>query len=115
MLDVARSSFYKWRAGAAAREQREQADAALAEKIKVIHAESDGTYGPPRITAELRDADGLRINEKRVARVMRKFHIVGVHLRKKVRTTVSEPSNQTVPDLFKRDFTSTEPGGEVHG
>ncbi|MFE4333817.1 IS3 family transposase [Streptomyces sp. NPDC056831] len=66
----------------------------MAERIKAVH---DGTYGSPRITAELRD-DDVRINEKKVARVMRKFSIVEVHLRKKIRTTVPEPSNQTVPD-----------------
>jgi HTH-like domain len=65
----------------------------------------DGTYGSPRITAELRDA-GQKVNHKRVERVMRTHRIVGVHLRNKVRTTVPEPSRQRVPDLLKRDFTA---------
>jgi transposase InsO family protein len=115
VLDVVRSSFYKWREGTAARAARERADAALATKIKAVHAESDGTYGSPRVTAELRDTAGMEINEKKVARVMRKFNIVGVHLRKKVRTTVPEPSNTPVPDLFKRDFTAAEPGVKYMG
>lgn len=110
-----RSGFYKWRRGREARAERERADQALAEKIKAVHAESDGTYGSPRVTAELRDAAGMRINEKKVARVMRKFNIVGVHLRKKVRTTVPEPANQVVPDLFKRDFTAAQPGVKYMG
>jgi transposase-like protein len=59
VLGVARSSFYKWRAGRAARAARERADAVLAERITAVHAERDGTYGRPRITAELRD-DGRR-------------------------------------------------------
>lgn len=50
----------------------------------------------------------MEINEKKVARVMRKFRIIGTHLRKKVRTTVPEPSATPVPDLFKRDFTAPE-------
>ena len=110
-----RSGFYTWRRGQEARAGRERADHALAEKIKAVHAESDGTYGSPRVTAELRDAAGMRINEKKVARVMRKFNIVGVHLRKKVRTTVPEPANQVVPDLFERDFTADEPGVKYMG
>jgi transposase InsO family protein len=110
VLDVVRSSFYKWREGKTARAARERADAALAAKIKAVHTESDGTYGSPRVTAELRATAGMEINEKRVARVMRKFNIVGVHLRKKVRTTVPEPSNTPVPDLFKRDFNAAGPG-----
>ncbi|MGI5254314.1 IS3 family transposase [Actinacidiphila glaucinigra] len=114
VLDVQRSSFYKWRQGRAARAARERADQALAEKIKAIHADYDGTYGSPRITAELRD-EGVCVNEKKVARVMRKFDIVGVHLRKKVRTTVPEPAGQVVPDLFQRDFTADEPGVKYMG
>ena len=76
VLEVARSSFYKWRAGRAARTARERADAALAGRIRAVHAEWDGTYGRPRITAEVRD-DGERVNHKRVGRVVRKFGIAG--------------------------------------
>lgn len=65
VLEVARSSFYKWRAGHTARAARERADAALAERIRAVHTEWDGTYGRPRITAELRE-DGERVNHKRV-------------------------------------------------
>ena len=77
VLEVARSSFYKWRASRAARAAREQADAALAERIKAVHAEWDGTYGRPRITAELREG-GEHVNHKRVGCVMRKFGIAGL-------------------------------------
>ncbi|MFJ1550605.1 transposase [Streptomyces sp. NPDC088246] len=35
----------------------------MAERIKAVHDDSDGTYSSPRITAELRD-DGVRINEE---------------------------------------------------
>jgi transposase InsO family protein len=115
VLDVHRSSFYKWRAGREDRAARERTEAALATKIKAVHDDSDGTYGSPRVTAELRDTHGMEINEKKVARVMRKFNIVGVHLRKKVRTTVPEPANQVVPDLFGRDFTAAEPGAKYMG
>ncbi|GAA3289683.1 hypothetical protein GCM10020295_02140 [Streptomyces cinereospinus] len=90
VLEVARSSFYKWRAGRAACTARERADAALAERIRAVHAEWDGTYGRPRITAELRE-EGERVNHKRVGRVMRKFGIARLRLRKRQVTTVPEP------------------------
>jgi transposase InsO family protein len=78
ILTVSRSGFYRWLAGADARAGRARADAELAERITDIHTESDGTYGAPRVTAELRD-EGERVNHTRVARVMRKFNIVGLH------------------------------------
>lgn len=99
VLEVARSSFHKWRAGRAARAVRERADAALAERIRAVHAEWDGTYGRPRITAEL-SGEGERVNHKRIGRVMRKYGIAGLRLRKRQVTTVPEPSATPMPDLL---------------
>ncbi|MFE9223012.1 IS3 family transposase [Streptomyces lavendulae] len=114
VLEVARSSFYKWRAGRQARAARERSDAALAERIRAVHTEWDGTYGRPRITAELRD-DGERVNHKRVGRIMRKFGIAGLRLRKRQVTTVPEPSATPVPDLLGRDFTASAPNTKYVG
>ncbi|GAA3597436.1 DDE-type integrase/transposase/recombinase [Streptomyces osmaniensis] len=46
---------------------------------------------------------------------MGKFRITGVRLRKRVRTTVPEPSQTPVPDLFKRDFTAGPPNLKYMG
>jgi transposase InsO family protein len=109
VVEVARSSFYAWLAGAQGRAARQAADQALAERIRVVHDE-DNTYGAPRITAELNDGvpDGERVNHKRVARVMRSNGIAGYRRRRRVRTTVPEPADQKVPDLLRRDFTATQ-------
>ena len=115
MLEVNRSSFYKWRESAPARAERAVADGALAERIKEIHTEHAGTYGSPRITAELRLGDKLLVNRKRVARIMQDNGIVGLRLRKRQVTTVSEPSDTPVPDLFKRDFTASAPNTKYVG
>ncbi len=112
--DVNRSSYYKWCAGAGARAARQRQDMILAEEIRRVHGESGGAYGSPRVTAELRES-GHRVNEKRVARVMRAFSITGIRLRRRVRTTVPDPAAGTVPDLFGRDFTATEPGLKLMG
>lgn len=114
VLQVGRSSYYKWRDGAGRRAERVAADAALAAKAAAITAEFDGTYGSPRVTAELRDA-GVVVNEKRVARVMREHGVVGVHLRKKVRTTVPAKDAPKVPDLLERDFTADAPNRKYVG
>ncbi|WP_370093214.1 IS3 family transposase [Streptacidiphilus sp. MAP12-20] len=114
VLDVNRSSYYKWLAGADAREARRRQDRVLAEEIRRIHAGSGGAYGSPRVTAELRDT-GERVNHKRVARVMRTHSIVGIRLRRRVRTTVPDPAATTVADLFQRDFSAPEPGHKYMG
>ncbi|GII89688.1 hypothetical protein Ssi03_76780 [Sphaerisporangium siamense] len=108
VLQVSRSGFYRWLKGAAARLARQQADEQLAARMRRIHAEHDGTYGSPRMTAELRTA-GMGVNHKRVERVMREYGIAGLRLRKRVRTTIPEPDAVPVPDLLQRDFTAQRP------
>ncbi|WTK17604.1 IS3 family transposase [Streptomyces sp. NBC_01525] len=107
ILGVARSSFYYWRATATDRAARQAADARLAARIRVAHRKSDGTYGVPRITAELREA-GERVNHKRIARVMRGAGLAGVRLCRRHRTTVADPAEAKAPDLIGRDFTASE-------
>jgi len=95
VIEVNRSSFYAWDAAAAARAERATADAELAERIRVVH-EADKARGAPRVTAELNDGapDEERVNHKRVARVMAEHGIAGIRLRRRVRTTVPEPSTR---------------------
>ena len=109
VMEIARSSFYAWLAGADARAERQAADEALAARIRVVH-DADSTYGAPRITAELNDGvpDDKRVNHKRVARVMRAAEIAGYRRRRRVKTTTADPANQKVPDLLKRDFTAAQ-------
>ncbi|MEU3901377.1 IS3 family transposase [Streptomyces sp. NPDC029519] len=87
-----RSSYYYWRRTAADRAARQAADARLAVRIRAVHLESDGTYGVPRITAELRETGGEAVNHKRVARIMRASGPEGVRLRRRHRTTVPDPA-----------------------
>ncbi|WP_443067507.1 IS3 family transposase [Streptomyces sp. NBC_01426] len=107
ILGISRSSFYYWRSTAGDRAARRDADARLAARIRVVHLDSDGTYGVPRITAELRD-EGERVNHKRVARVMRSIDLAGVRLRRRHRTTTPDPAAAKAPDLLGRDFTAVE-------
>jgi transposase InsO family protein len=109
-VEVSRSSFYAWEAGAEARATRREADRELAERIRVVHA-TDRAYGAPRVTAELNDGvlAEQRVNRKRVARVMAANGIAGIRLRRRVRTTIPEPADQLVPDLLERNFTADAP------
>ncbi len=68
VLGVARSGYYAWRARAESK--RSRANRELEGHIRQVYAASRGTYGSPRVHAELR-AEGTRCSRKRVARLMR--------------------------------------------
>jgi putative transposase len=106
-LGVNRTSFHDWQRRAPS--DRELTDAWLTEKIKQIHADSDGTYGARRIHAELRLEHGIRVGRKRVERLMKAAGISGLLPRKRRRTTVRLPGVRVAPDLVERDFRPDSP------
>ncbi|WP_459974774.1 IS3 family transposase, partial [Nocardioides pyridinolyticus] len=116
LVEIERSPYYAWKAGAPARAERAAADAALVERIRKVH-EAGNTQGAPRITADLNDGapPEQRVNHKRVARVMRAAGICGYVKKRRVRTTIPDPSGQKVPDLLKRDFTAPAPNQRYVG
>jgi putative transposase len=108
VLEVSRSGYYAWlkREPSA----RAKANAQLLEAVREIHDESDGTYGAPRVHAELVERpQGPKASLNRVARVMRTAGLQGVSPRKWARTTVRDEKARPAPDLVNRDFTATGP------
>ena len=79
LLEVSTSGFYRHekRRKAAGLTPRRQRRADLAAKILDVHAESDRTYGSPRITTELRER-GEVVSEKTVAAIMAELGIEGI-------------------------------------
>ncbi len=106
VLGVSTSGYYAWLKRQSSQRSRE--DAILTDRIRWIHLRSRGTYGSPRIHAELRD-EGVHVSRKRVARLMRAAGLQGVSRRKSTRTTIRQPGAQRAPDLVKRDFTVDGP------
>ena len=84
LLDVSPSGYRTWAGRRPS--ARAQADAALVATIRAIHAASRGTYGAPRVHAELRSA-GQTIGRKRVARLMRSAGMRGLAARRWKKTT----------------------------
>ena len=106
LLSVSTSGYYAYLKRATATEltPRQQRRADLAVKILDVHTESEGTYGSPRITSELRDR-GEVVNVKTVAAIMAGIGIEGISPRTfKVRTTVADPAASFPPDLVARCF-----------
>lgn len=102
LLEVSRSAYYQRQRGE--QSTRERVDHELTERIVAVHAASNGTYGAPRIHAELADA-GLRHGRKRIARRMRAAGIRGKSPRRWQVTTVADPAAAARADLIGRDFT----------
>jgi transposase InsO family protein len=106
VLEISPSGYYAWRKRPASK--RTQRDAVLLRQIRTAHLASDGTYGAPRVYAELVDA-GVRVGRDRVARLMREAWIVGVSHRRWNATTTRSDSGRQAPDLVDRQFTATQP------
>jgi putative transposase len=107
VLRVSRSGYYDWKTRLPSKRAKE--NTSLTEKIREIHARSRGTYGYPRVHAELK-ALGVRCSRGRVARLMRKDGLRGcLRGRRRRHTTRQDPLAIPAPDLVKRNFAAPAP------
>jgi hypothetical protein len=107
VLGVARAGYHAWACRPPS--DRDQSDALLGEQIRQIHARSRGTYGAPRIHAELRLGLGVHVSRKRVARLRREHGLQGVHRRRRGGLTRRDPAATPAPDLVQRRFAPPGP------
>ena len=101
VLGVSTSGYYAWLKRPLPARVRK--DGQLTNRIRKIHTRSKGTYGAPRIHAELAEA-GVQVGCKRVAQLMRAAALQGVSRRKGPRTTRRQPGAEPAPDLVQRDI-----------
>jgi len=106
MLEVSTSGYYAWQERSPS--AREISDAALLERIRAIHEKSRGTYGMPRVHAELK-AEGTHVGRKRVGRLMRTAGLQGASRRKGCWTTRRDRDARPAPDLVQREFAAEGP------
>jgi putative transposase len=111
-LGVSRSWFCKWKDGRlpprAARRQQLKAEIA---RLFGLH---EGTYGSPRITADLKDA-GWRVSENTVAALMREQGLAARSRHRRRGTTRPGKGRWRAPDLVKRDFPAKEVNKKWYG
>jgi putative transposase len=105
LLGVSPSGYYAWASRPPS--NRTLADERLLVEIRSIHQRSRGTYGAPRVHAELQ-AQGTRVSRKRVARLMRDAGLAGAS-RRRFNTTVRDRDRRPAPDLVDRRFTAEGP------
>ena len=106
LVGVAASGFYAWLRRGPAR--REGADRGLRARVGAIFAASRGTYGSPRVHAELR-AQGMQVSRRRVARLMREGGLSATIRRRAPRTTDSRHDHAVAPNLLGRRFAADRP------
>lgn len=104
LLGVSRSGYYSY----LQRKKQEPSDlekkkAALEKKISQIFHESYGTYGSPRVHAQL-IREGWIVSQKTVANRMRELNLVARMPRKRVMTTDSNHRNRVYPNTLNRQF-----------
>ncbi len=103
LLGVSASGYYAWSQRPQSR--RAERDEELLKQIRSVHERSRGTYGAPRIRAEL-VASGTPVGRKRVARLMREAGLQGASRRRWATTTVRDKKVRPAPDLVDRDFSA---------
>lgn len=101
LLGVSASGYYAW--SRRPRSKRAQSNEKLLALIRSVHERSRGTYGAPRIHAEL-VASGTRAGHNRVARLMRAAGLQGASRRRWALTTVRDKKARPAPDLVERNF-----------
>jgi transposase InsO family protein len=100
-LEVSESGYYAWTHRAPSRAEQRRGD--LVAAIAVIHAEVQGRYGSPRMTAELH-ARGHECSENTVAELMKAHGIRAKAPRRFVRTTDARHTLPVAENVLDRDF-----------
>jgi transposase InsO family protein len=101
VFGINNSSFYYWLKNPQGKRLID--DNYLMIEISKVYAESKGSYGSPRITAEL-CSRGIFISRPRVARLMRRLGIKSTIRKKWVQTTDSQHTYSLAENFLNRDF-----------
>ena len=101
LLNVSVSGFYAWRRRGPS--QRQLDDMVLLAHIRARFAASHGTYGSPRMHADLVE-DGVRIGRHRTARLMRDNSLQANQKRRFKKTTDSHHGGPVAANLLDQDF-----------
>src|SRR6185503_2831502 len=108
VLSVSDSGFYAWKKRGPSK--RSIQDRSLLLEIEKSYTKSRKSYGSPRVFKDLKDL-GLRVGEKRVARIMREADIKAKTAKRFKVTTNSDHSHPIAPNLLDRQFSPSLTGG----
>lgn len=107
VLRVSTSGYYGWLKDPLGKREARRRE--LTERVRVVHEASRRIYGAPKIRAELLK-QGLKLNRKTVARIMRESSIRSKVVKKfKARTTDSTHAHPVASNVLERRFTAETP------
>lgn len=105
-LEVSPSGYYAWAGRSPSSRDRE--DEVLSTHLRAIHKASRGTYGSPRLHAQLH-REGFTPSRKRVVRLMKAAGIEGLTPKRWRTTTDSGHDFPVAPNRLERDFSTEAP------
>lgn len=105
VLGVSTSAFYDWKSEPVTK--REQRDAILRSRLRIVFNASRQTYGSPRVHVELRSG-GTTVSQRKVAELMRKEGLVARRKKRFRSTTDSKHNDPIAPNLVARNFVTNE-------
>jgi len=103
LLSVSSSGYYAWKRRKPS--VRQQGDMVLLAHVRHHFELSHGTYGSPRMHAELKAA-GLSCGRHRIARLMRDNGLKALMKRRYKKTTDSTHGGPVAPNLLDQNFTA---------
>ena len=106
LLEVSVSGYHEWRTRTPSNRQR--ANERLVSEIRVLHAQSFGSYGSPRVYEALKRR-GQHIGRERVRRLMQEHRIIGHYRKKRCRTTDSNHTMPVAANLLRQNFSCDRP------
>jgi putative transposase len=106
LLGVTRQGYYAFAKRPAS--ARVQDELSIRERLKVLHTESDGTYGSPRMLKALQN-EGVRVGKRRIERALRSMGLQGRQRRRWRVTTRANPTHPVVDNALARNFTASRP------
>lgn len=107
VLEVAPSGYYAWRKRSPS--LHAIADELLMARVRLVFAESGGTYGAVRTCEELR-AQGVPTSKKRVARLQRQAGLVARPPKgRRIGTTDARHAHPVAPNHLQQQFTVATP------
>ncbi len=107
VLGVTRQGYHKWAVRQPSKRELRHRD--LRRRIRMIHEQSKGSYGSPRITTELIEEHGIVVTRKTIEHLMRQE---GLSVKPKSRFRPTTDSSKTLapaPNRLDRSFSLSSP------